>query len=76
MTEIETTIWKFTRNDLPAVEFEQWVYAHPELEKFWGNEFYLSTAKTKFFDTGNCPVARACNAGSVFRVPPAPRTAS
>ena len=48
MTEIETTIWKFVREDLAPATFEQWVYAHPELEEFFGEEFYLGLISSGF----------------------------
>jgi protein-S-isoprenylcysteine O-methyltransferase Ste14 len=48
MAEIESTIWKFVREDLPPAEFEQWVYAHPELEEFWGRDFYMDVISSGF----------------------------
>ena len=46
--EFEKTIWEFIRKDLPGAEFEQWVYSHPELESYWGNNTYLEVISSGF----------------------------
>jgi hypothetical protein len=43
------TIWRFVRRDLPAREFEQWLYA-TALEERLGPEFYLEAISTDFAD--------------------------
>ena len=42
------TLWKFVRGDLPASEFEKWLYASSDFEKDAGNEFYLEIISTNF----------------------------
>lgn len=48
MNDFETTIWKFIRHDLSALDFEQWIYAHPELETYFGSETYLEVIASGF----------------------------
>lgn len=44
------TIWRFIRGDLPAAEFERWLYAHEELESAVGAPGYLALISTDFRD--------------------------
>ena len=44
------TIWRFVRRDLPAREFEQWLYATPALEERLGSQFYLDAVSADFAD--------------------------
>jgi hypothetical protein len=41
-------LWKFVRGDLPASEFEMWLYSQPELELQLGKESYLAAISTDF----------------------------
>ena len=40
-TELLEAIWRFVRGDTDAASFEQWLYAHSELEDTLGNALYL-----------------------------------
>lgn len=43
-------LWAFVRGDVPAVEFEKWVYREPRLESELGAELYLVTVSASFSD--------------------------
>jgi hypothetical protein len=43
-------LWRFVRDDVPAAQFEQWVYSEPDLESHLGCELYLLTISTNFAD--------------------------
>ena len=42
--------WRFVPWDVPAAQFEQWVYSEPDLESHLGCELYLQTISTNFAD--------------------------
>lgn len=41
-------IWRFVRRDLRTSEFEQWVYAEPDLDRLLGPELHFVTLSTDF----------------------------
>lgn len=46
-TAIEN-IWKFIRGDMPASEFEGWVYSNPTLESLFGKMLHLEIISANF----------------------------
>lgn len=48
MPEHSETIWRFLRGDMPAGEFESWLYATPGLEEFLGAELHFQSISVVF----------------------------
>ena len=50
VSETEDKIRQFLRGDLPAVEFEQWVYNTPSLQSLCGRDLYLELLSVDYRD--------------------------
>ncbi len=48
--DLTERLWSFVAARLAVSEFEQWLYATPELQALLGNELYLETISTDFRD--------------------------
>lgn len=58
MDAASDVIWRFVRGDLPATEFERWLYAHGNLEATLGVPLYLELISTDFRDATAVRAAR------------------
>lgn len=48
ISDLMHTIWKFARGDMPASDFEKWVYAQPKLEDLLGKNLYFDVISADF----------------------------
>lgn len=46
--DIAGTIWRFVRGDTPSAQFEQWVYANPQLAESLPEDIYMDRLSTDY----------------------------